>query len=50
VSLGPAEILVPLLMTMVVLVFVRPRRLPPVGRRVAVRFVAAEGGIPEGSA
>jgi hypothetical protein len=49
VSLGPAEILVPLLM-MVVLVFVRPRRLPEVDRRVAARFGSAEGGIPEGSA
>jgi hypothetical protein len=48
VSLGPAEILVPRMM--VALVFVSPRRLPEAGRRAAVRFVSAEGDIPEGSA
>ena len=44
-SLGPAEILV---LLMVALVFVRSRRRPEGGRRVAVRLVSAEGGIPEG--
>ncbi len=48
-SLGPAEILVPLLL-MVALVFVRPRRLSEAGCRVAVPCVSAEGGVAEGPA
>ena len=48
-SLGPAEILVPLLL-MVALVFVRPWRLPEAGRRVDVPSGSAEGGVSEGPA